>query len=106
MPCFYQLFLDAAKKYNLKLRLAQTYNEGSYLKFLYRKYINGLFKQGERGYSDYFETVDIFLKRGEEIKPGKIVEIMLHPDFDAAGKLTDHYDPGTMANWLKFLDAN
>ena len=42
LPCFYKLFFQASKHYKLKLRLAQTYNEGSYLKFLYRKYINNL----------------------------------------------------------------
>src|SRR5579863_2836224 len=44
LPYLYQLFLTAAKHYNLKLRLAQTYKKGNYLKYFYRQYINNLIR--------------------------------------------------------------
>jgi predicted glycoside hydrolase/deacetylase ChbG (UPF0249 family) len=102
LPCFYGIFLQAAKRYNLKLRLAQTYNQGSFLKFAYRKYINRLFKQSGINYSNHFETVDYYLANG--LNRPEITEVMLHPDFDLNGVLTDHYDAATMARWINYLD--
>ena len=104
LPCFYNLFLQAAKQYKLKLRLAQTYNEGNYIKFLYRKYINNKFKLNNNHYSDYFETVNRFLKNNKIYSNNEVVEIMLHPDLDPLGKLTDHFDPGTLSEWIIFLE--
>ncbi len=104
LPCFYQLFLDTAKRYKLKLRLAQTYNEGSYIKYLYRKRINNILKRNNTAYSAYFETVDEFLTRRDKFTRAGVVEVMLHPDFDAAGELTDHYDADTMIKWLSFIE--
>ncbi|MFD0750808.1 ChbG/HpnK family deacetylase [Mucilaginibacter calamicampi] len=102
LPCFYNLFIKAAKKYHLKLRLAQTYNEGNYLKFLYRKWLNNSIKKNGCNYSDLFEDVDHFLT--SEGQNGALsVEIMLHPDLDVYGNLTDHYDPDTMTKWMAFL---
>jgi predicted glycoside hydrolase/deacetylase ChbG (UPF0249 family) len=106
LPCFYQLFLQAAKRYGLKLRLAQTDNEGSYLKFLYRKYINHLFKKNRVHYSGYFETVAHYLQNTDSFKRTGLVEVMLHPVFDSNGLLTDHYDAATMERWIKFLDKS
>lgn len=104
LPCFYPLFLQAAKHYNLKLRLAQTTNEGSYIKFFYRKYINQQFKANDVQYSDYFENVYHFLSNGTH-RQG-IIEIMLHPDLNTLGKLTDHCDASEMENWISFLQKS
>ena len=103
LPCFYKLFIAAAKKYNLKLRLAQTYNEGSYLKFMYRRYINLKMKNGGLNYSDRFETVEHYLNNRMLVSDNSTVEIMLHPDVTTEGNLTDHYDSKTMIDWLDFL---
>ncbi len=102
LPAFYKLFLASAKKYKLKLRLAQTFNEGSYLKFYYRKYINNLIKKSGLNYADGFETVSRFLEYKSHQQKSK-VEIMLHPDLDSSGALTDHFDDSTMSDWLVFL---
>jgi len=40
LPCYIALFMRAAKKYNLKLRLAQTRGSGNLFKHLYRQEIN------------------------------------------------------------------
>jgi len=103
LPAFYKLFLTAAKQHKLKIRLAQTYNEGSYLKFYYRKYINNLFRKNNCNYSDCFETVERFLEyksqRGQNLK----VEVMLHPWISGSGLLEDHYDKDTLTRWITFL---
>jgi len=105
LPCFYKLFSEAAKSYNLKIRLAQTFNEGNYLKFYLRKYINSIFKEGNKNYSDYFETVEQFLKDTRATYNNKgVIEIMLHPYYDQQGMLTDHYDKETMQDWIRYLE--
>jgi len=103
LPGFQALFIKAAKKYQLKLRLAQSYNEGNYLKLLYRKCLNSKIKKGGYYYSDHFSDVLHFisLKSGDRKKFS--FEIMLHPDLDTVGNLTDHYDPQGMVKWLEFL---
>jgi predicted glycoside hydrolase/deacetylase ChbG (UPF0249 family) len=102
LPAFYKLFLMSAKRYNLKLRLAQTYNEGSNVKFYYRKYVNSLIRKAGLNYADGFETVSRFLLYKSR-QQKSVIEIMLHPDLDAAGALTDHFDDATMNDWLIFL---
>jgi predicted glycoside hydrolase/deacetylase ChbG (UPF0249 family) len=105
LPAFCKLFVTAAKKYKLKLRLAQTYNEGSYLKFYYRKYINNLISKAGLNYADSFETVSRLLEYKN--RPQKsVIEIMLHPDIDGSGSLIDHFDNATMADWLTYLKEN
>jgi predicted glycoside hydrolase/deacetylase ChbG (UPF0249 family) len=100
LPCFYRIFLDAAKRYNLKLRLAQTYNEGSLLKFAYRKYVNHALKINHVEYAERFETVARYLTNTNNMRR---VEVMLHPDMGPDGKLTDHYHADTMTAWIQFL---
>ena len=101
LPCFYSLFLHTAKHYDLKIRLAQTYREGSFIKYWFRRYINSVFIKSGFNYANRFETVEVFLKNKGTVQDQ--VEVMLHPDLDALGNLTDHVDPGTMANWLAYM---
>jgi len=105
LPAFRKLFMVAAGRYKLKLRLAQTYNEGSYLKFYYRRYINGLVKRAGLNYAEGFETVSRFLEYKNHSRKS-VIEIMLHPDLDANGALTDHFDDATMKSWLGYLNEN
>lgn len=106
LPCFYPLFLHASKKYHLKLRLAQTYNEGNYLKFMYRKYVNYQIKAKAINYAQRFETVDRYLSSTHNTNAAGITEVMLHPDFDKDGVLTDHYDAATIKKWIAFLNKS
>ena len=107
LPCFYPLFLQTAKQYKLKIRLAQSYNEGNFLKLYFRKYINNKFRQSNLNYSAYFETVEYFLKT--RVKPetsrNETVELMLHPYIDQNGALKDHFDEGSLRDWLAFLKS-
>lgn len=106
LPAFYGIFLSASKKYGLKLRLAQTYREGSYLKFAYRKYINSKIISAGCNYSVYFETVDEFLKNKNRDLTTKRTEIMVHPDFDPTGKLFDHVDDTSIDKLIAYLSIN
>ena len=111
LPCFYKLFLEAAKFHELKIRLAQTYNENNYLKFYYRKYINMVFRTNHVNYSDLFDDVANFLKHTNSVNTNQIIEIMLHPDFNSSGVLFDHVDianfkkkePKSIGDWITFL---
>jgi hypothetical protein len=102
LPCFFNLFIRAAKHYKLKVRLAQTYREGSYIKYWFRIYLNQLLKRNGLNYTTCFETVERFVNRkvGSE---DHTIEVMLHPDFDINGVLTDHTGAKTMKQWLSFL---
>lgn len=104
LPSFFGLFLDAAKHYQLKLRLAQTYSEGNYLKFLYRKRINNMVKNNNCHYSEYFESVSRFLQSGSALNASKLTEVMLHPDFDTDGNLIDHFDHNSLPDWVNYLE--
>ncbi len=104
LPAFYKLFIKAAKKYNLKLRLAQSYSQGNYITFLYRKWLNYLIKKDGNSYADFFEDVHHFLSSKTRAGSELSVEIMLHPDLDSLGNLTDHYHPQTMKKWLEFIN--
>lgn len=103
LPCFFELFLSLARTYKLKLRLAQSFNEGSPLKFLFRQFLNRKIKQQGIGYSSRFQTVDYFINHHHLRPAARQTEIMLHPDFDQSGNLTDHYLPTDMADWLLYL---
>lgn len=98
LPAFYPLFIEAAKRYKLKLRLAQTYREGSYLKYYYRRYLNSVIKKNKLAYSNLFETAYEFFKHDNRALGKNVVEIMVHPDFDANGILIDTLDPVFMEN--------
>ncbi|MBC7399720.1 MAG: ChbG/HpnK family deacetylase [Mucilaginibacter sp.] len=106
LPAFYNLFIEIAKKRGLKLRLAQTYREGSYLKFFYRKYINNKIQVSDINYSKYFVTVEEFLKNNTNFSEVDKIEIMVHPDFDNTGKLFDHVDIKSMDNWISYLNGS
>ncbi len=106
LPGFYKLFLQAARAHHLKIRIAQTYSEGSYLKSLYRNYINKYFSKESGNYSDIFENVERYLKKGMSNDEGKIVELMFHPFFDKDGNLSDHYDAVDFAKWIDYVEAN
>jgi predicted glycoside hydrolase/deacetylase ChbG (UPF0249 family) len=103
LPGFYKLFLNVARQYHLKLRLAQTYNEGNLLKFFYRRTINRRLIRYNCNYTDLFESIDHFIDHGINRNTFLLTEVMLHPDMDSSGQLTDHYLPSDMAKWLSCL---
>lgn len=103
LPGMFNLFLNVATHFNLKMRLAQTYREGNYLKFWYRQFINSRLTRRGLNYTDRFENVNQFLSAGQFDKGADKIEIMLHPDFDINGTLTDHFDARGMAKWVDYL---
>lgn len=105
LPAFYEIFISAAKKYKLKLRLAQTYNEGNYLKFLYRRYINARIKSAGCSYSDLFETAHHFINNTTKLKNTFTTEVMLHPKYNEIGELIDYYSESTMSDWIECLNT-
>jgi predicted glycoside hydrolase/deacetylase ChbG (UPF0249 family) len=103
LPGFSPVFLALAKKYQLKLRLAQSFNEGNLLKFFFRTLSNNRIIAAGFNYTDKFQTVDHYMTNCHLQPDNKLVEIMLHPDFTADAQLTDHYNPSDMTNWISFL---
>jgi predicted glycoside hydrolase/deacetylase ChbG (UPF0249 family) len=99
LPCFYNIFIQAAKKYNLKLRLSQTSHEHNLIKYFYRSYINSKIRLNNCNYSNTFENLGEFLRKF----PGnasKNIELMAHPDMDNNGQLTDSVDAAGFKEWI------
>ena len=103
LPAYYKLFLQAAKDHKLKIRLAQGYSTGKKLNLVYRRRLNNIFNKEHINYSGHFDDVYEFMKNGRFRDDGKIIEVMLHPWFDQAGELSDHYDPRGFQFWLSYL---
>jgi chitin disaccharide deacetylase len=102
LPCFYDLFIIAAKKHNVKLRLAQLSHEQNIIKYLYRLYINSKIKLNNNNYSSKFENLGEFLKKLPNNK-NQNIELMVHPKFDELGNLTDSVDSIGFAEWVKYV---
>ncbi|WP_194774684.1 carbohydrate deacetylase [Pararhodonellum marinum] len=90
-PTLFPIFLKIAKREKIKLRLAQSFNEGNSLKFAYRQFINGVMKKNKVAFSDYFETISSWIDRKAKLEE-KRVEIMVHPDHDEKGNLIDAWE--------------
>ena len=95
LPWLLPIFLSISKKYQIKLRVSQIWIDGkNYLKPLYRKMVNGIYKYYNLDFSDYFVTVKVY-KRDELINEKfEKIEIMVHPDLDDNGRITDSLDSG------------
>jgi predicted glycoside hydrolase/deacetylase ChbG (UPF0249 family) len=103
LPVFYRIFIEVAKRHQLKLRLAQTYNEGNYLKFLFRRYVNNKIKKVGCNYSDRFETAYHFIHYTSRLKQFPITEVMLHPQYNNPDELIDFYSKSTMDEWVSCI---
>jgi predicted glycoside hydrolase/deacetylase ChbG (UPF0249 family) len=103
LPSLIGVFSQVAKDFKLKLRLAQTFRERSFIKYLYRCVINRKLSDAKLNFSDRFETVEYFLSKYNSNNASRRTEVMLHPDLDADGNLVDHYNETTMIKWLDFL---
>jgi predicted glycoside hydrolase/deacetylase ChbG (UPF0249 family) len=104
LPCFFELFLETAKRYKLKLRLLQSYNEGNYIKYHYRHYCNNVIINNASNYSDYFVTVNSLFDDNNQLKSGStgVREVMLHPNFTPEGLLVDTFDDRSLQKWVQF----
>ncbi|RZL48474.1 MAG: ChbG/HpnK family deacetylase [Pedobacter sp.] len=105
LPSFYNLFIIAAKKYNLKLRLAQLSHEHNVIKYLYRLYINSKIKLNNHHYSKKFENLEEYLKLFPKNKDQNI-ELMVHPLFDDTGNLTDSVDAKGFNEWINHVSQD
>lgn len=80
LPWIYKIFIDFAKKHNLKVRIAQTKTGKSFLKDEYRKWLNRQYKKNHINFSDHFENAVFLLNDLHKIKDrDAIFEVMVHP---------------------------
>lgn len=93
LPWISPIFKDIAKEFNLKVRIAQTWNENKNpLVPFYRYLLNQYYKRENINFSDYFETIQSSKTKINKIKESQVIEIMVHPDLNDAGKLYDCID--------------
>ncbi|WPU95694.1 ChbG/HpnK family deacetylase [Mucilaginibacter sabulilitoris] len=105
LPGFSAIFLALARQYQLKLRLAQSFNEGNFFKFFFRRFLNKKIIAAGCNYADKFQTIDFYIANHQLQPQDQRVEIMLHPDFLSGDQLTDHYHPSDITNWISFLQG-
>jgi chitin disaccharide deacetylase len=100
-PFLFPIFLKVAQKFRIKLRLAQSYYENSYVKYYYRVGINQILKAKGLAFSDSFESIDSWKLR-KNLLDSKRVEIMVHPVFlSDYSKIIDGWD---QVDFVKHLD--
>jgi chitin disaccharide deacetylase len=91
-PFLFPIFLKVAQKFKIKIRLAQSYYENSYIKYYYRVGINQILKSKGVAFSDSFESIDSWNVR-KNVLGSKKVEIMVHPMFlSDYSKIVDSWD--------------
>ena len=101
LPCFFNIFIQAAKKYNLKLRPAQISHEQNIIKYLYRSYINSKIKLYKCNYTSSFENLGEYLKTFPKNLSNN-TELMVHPDLTKNGQLTDSVDHAGFHKWISY----
>ena len=103
-PVLFTLFFDLCREKKYKLRIAQTHQNGHYIKDTYRRLINYRIRMAGLAFSDYFETIETYNKRKKIFKNGT-VEIMVHPTLDSRGKLVDDlHRENEGREYLEFVD--
>ena len=100
LPGFIGMFIKAAQRYGLKLRLAQANPSGNFFKNFYRRKVNELITGKQLHYADYFEY-PYSSHRNEQNNPIQTIEFMFHPTLNEFGELTDHHDPGSFNKWVQ-----
>jgi len=105
LPWLAPVFLDVARKFNLKIRIAQTWNKNNNILVpLYRNILNAVYKRNKLNFTDRFETLDSY--REAIAKTGKVqelTEIMVHPDLDPNNEICDSYDGCSLEKELSAL---
>lgn len=93
LPWISPVFKEVAKEFNLKLRLAQTWNDNKNLLVpFYRYLLNRSYKRRKINFSDYFETVKTAKGKLNSVDKSKLMEIMVHPDLNDYNELYDCID--------------
>ena len=98
LPWLLPIFIFVAKKHKIKLRVSQTWMDGkNFLKPVYRIIVNKVYRHYDLNFTDYFETLEIFVENKSEIKnSNKLTEIMVHPTMDINNKITDDIDKSNL----------
>lgn len=88
-------FLDVAKKFNVRLRIAQTWNNNNnnMLIPIYRSLLNWIYKRNKLNFTSRFETLESYSRTDKKIKSSHILtEIMVHPDLNINKDIYDSFD--------------
>jgi predicted glycoside hydrolase/deacetylase ChbG (UPF0249 family) len=94
LPWLAPSFLAVAKKFSIKIRIAQTWNKNdNILVPLYRRILNRMYKRNQLNFTNRFETFESYNELlSNNNKNQGMIEIMVHPDLDANNEICDSYD--------------
>ena len=105
LPWLAAVFLEVAKKYNIRIRIAQTWNKNNNILVpLYRSVLNGVYKRNKLNFTDRFETLESYRELIAKTAWNKdLIEIMVHPDLDPNNEICDSYDGCSLEKELCIL---
>ena len=91
LPWLLPIFLSISRKYNVKIRICQTWSSGNnFIKSTYRFLANIVYKTYGSNFTNYFEIIKTSTNRIQS--ENRNIEIMVHPDLNEEGKIIDSYD--------------
>lgn len=103
LPWLAPIFIIIAKKYNVKIRIAQTWNKNHNLIVpTYRRILNNIYKRNKINFTNRFETLQTYKESLSAETQSNSIEIMVHPDMDSGNRIYDSFD-GTSLNILSDL---
>ena len=101
LPWLAPIFLKVAKKFNIKIRIAQTWNENkNVLVPLYRNMLNQIYKTKRINFTDRFETIKSYMPLIQPVEKICLTEIMVHPDLNDKKEIYDCFDDNFLENEL------
>jgi len=103
LPWLLPIFFSVAKTHNIKLRICVRRNGINPLKPFYFKMVNQIFKYHNLDFSNYFVTLEVYERDKLKKQKYKRIEIMVHPDLDSDGKITDSLDSGDLEKRILML---
>lgn len=101
LPWISGIFIEFAKKNDLRIRIAQTRKGKNFFKNAYRKWLNGQYKKNRIHFSDEFENAVFLLNYLQDIKdPNLVYEVMVHPVYQQQ-ELVDNFSKRSLDELVK-----
>jgi predicted glycoside hydrolase/deacetylase ChbG (UPF0249 family) len=104
-PWLAPTFIKVANKFNLKIRIAQTWNENNNILVpTYRFILNWLYKRYKINFTSRFETFESYNNAVSGIKNiNYLTEIMVHPDLNSESEIYDSFDGSNLEKILNSI---
>jgi predicted glycoside hydrolase/deacetylase ChbG (UPF0249 family) len=107
LPWLAPIFIQVCRQFNVKIRIAQTWNDNSnFLVPIYRNILNRIYKINRINFSERFETYLSYNKLKDQICNNNLTEIMVHPDINSNNHIYDSYETDNLKKIHLLLHAH